>query len=77
MEKILITIAVLGTIVFAFGPLVHECRRWFVSARRLHVCVILPLVALLLMSCSGGGGVDHTAENWLMLIGLLLCWLKG
>lgn len=51
-----------------------------------HICAspirMIPVVALLLtiatlfISC-GGNPDDHTGENWLLLIGLLLCWLKG
>ncbi len=46
------------------------------ATRLLPVLAVVFAIATLLISC-GGDPDDHTGENWILLIGLLLCWLKG
>jgi len=39
--------------------------------------ILLVLALSLLPATAYASSGDHTLENWLLLIGLLLCWLKG
>ena len=73
MEKFLITMIIVGAICFAYLFTICLAQKWLGKAERM--ALYMAPVILLLSSCDSGG--DHTGENWLMLICLLLCWLKG
>ncbi len=45
--------------------------------KRKMTMIVIPLMAMLLFVSCGGNPEDHTGENWLLLLGLILCWLKG
>jgi len=45
--------------------------------RRKAALIAIPMLVLALFTSCGNSPDDHTGENWLLLIGLLLCWLKG
>lgn len=77
MEQTLIYVGIIAAIIFSFGPIVYVCRKWLTMAQMLPVYIIVPLLALVLLSSCGSNPEDHTGENWLLLIGLMLCWLKG
>ena len=55
----------------------------FVTMRRFltkHPKAAMPVVIMLLLvlpAAAFASGTDHTGENWLLLIGIMLCWLKG
>lgn len=55
----------------------------FVTVRhflRKHPGVAMPIIILLVLLlpvAAFASGSDHTLENWLLLIGIMLCWLKG
>lgn len=76
MVDFLINMAVIGALVFVMTIVICVCRKWLTRSQMLSVYIIIPVLALVLLSSCDSAG-DHTGENWLMLIGLLLCWLKG
>ena len=55
----------------------------FVTTRRFltkHPKAAMPVIVMLLLvlpAAAFASGTDHTGENWLLLIGIMLCWLKG
>lgn len=51
----------------------HICAN---ASRLIPVLAVAITIATLCVSC-GGCPDDHTGENWILLIALLLCWLKG
>lgn len=77
MEKFLIMMAIVGTIVFAYLFVICLAEKWLGKSAKTAL-YLLPLLALcMLFTSCGSDPSDHTGENWLMLIGLILCWLKG
>lgn len=76
MMNLVINLAIIGAFVTVYSILVYACRKWL--GRQSAIVGVVPVLVLalvLLTSCGSNG--DHTGENWLLLIGLLLCWLKG
>ena len=51
----------------------HLCSN---ATRLVPVLAAALVVASLLISC-GGSPDDHTGANWILIIILVLCWLKG
>lgn len=52
-------------------------RHLFTSATRLLPVVAVAVGIVTLCTSCGSNPDDHTGENWILAIGLLLCWLKG
>lgn len=76
MMNLVINLAIIGAFCFVYIIAVYVAHKWLARPQRLPMYIIIPILALVLLTSCGGDG-DHTGENWLLLIGLLLCWLKG
>lgn len=77
MEQILIDSAIIGASIILYLILVKATKKWLGGHGTMVVAAPVLMLALLLLSSCGGNPEDHTGENWLLLIGLMLCWLKG
>ena len=77
MEQILIDSAIIGASIILYLILVKAAKKWLGGHGTMVVAAPVLMLALLLLSSCGGNPEDHTGENWLLLIGLMLCWLKG
>ena len=76
MMNLFINIAIIGAFCFVYALAIVVCRKWMARPQMLPLYITIPVLALLLLSSCGSSG-DHTGENWILLIVLMLAWLKG
>ena len=55
----------------------YHLRQLFSNATRFLPLVAAAIAIVTLCTSCGSNPDDHTGENWILAIGLLLCWLKG
>lgn len=77
MENLLIHCAIVGAICAVYVIAILACQKWVWKSARVPMYVGILIGCMVLFASCSGNPDDHTGENWLLLIGLLLCWLKG
>ena len=75
MENLLFHCGIIAAYCLAMLCVIYA--RKILRKRPKAAMPVIIMLMLLLPAAAFASGTDHTGENWLLLIGIMLCWLKG